>query len=58
VSKVTFDKKRELEKKGHKMVVELLYKEVMSVKVAETTEGQTHKQVRFFFFLLFSLRLI
>lgn len=45
----TFDKrkkeKKEEKREGHNMVVEFLYKEVMSAKVAEkTTKGETHKQ--------------
>jgi len=39
------------------MVVEFLYKEVMSAKVAETTKGETYKQQQitlFLFFLPFS----
>jgi len=39
------------------MVVEFLYKEVMSAKVAETTKGETHKQQQITLFL-FSLLLI
>jgi len=37
---------RENKEKGerHNMVVEFLYKEVMSAKVAETTKGETYKQ--------------